>query len=104
MSSQQPRVLPFNKPPVPLSVDSFDATRIVYDLYDGSSPSAVLVVPGFWRERRHPSMVALAAVLNDRGYRTAIMDPRGHGESGGTYGFNLHEHRDTAAVANDLMN
>lgn len=48
-------------------------------------------------------MLALAALLNDNGYRAAVTDPRGHGESGGTYGFNLHEHYDTAAVANDLL-
>ena len=47
-------------------------------------------------------MLALAALLTDHGYRTAVTDPRGHGDSGGTYGFNLHEHHDTAAVANDL--
>jgi pimeloyl-ACP methyl ester carboxylesterase len=31
------------------------------------------------------------------------MDPRGHGESEGTYGFNAHEHHDVAAVANELL-
>lgn len=30
------------------------------------------------------------------------MDLRGHGESGGTFGFNLHEWRDVAAVGRDL--
>lgn len=86
-----------------VAVESFDATRIVYDLYDRPARTAVLVVPGFWRERRHPSMVALAHLLNDRGYRAAVLDPRGHGDSGGTYGFNGHEHHDTAAVARDLL-
>src|SRR5437016_3993816 len=89
--------------PATFSVQSFDGTTICYDLYDHASRSIVLVVPGFWRFRRHPSMVALATQLRAHGYRAAIMDPRGHGDSGGTYGFNLHEHHDTAAVARHLL-
>jgi alpha-beta hydrolase superfamily lysophospholipase len=89
--------------PLTESVTSFDGTSIAYDLYDHPSRTAVLVVPGFWRFRRHPSMVALASQLNALGYRAAIMDPRGHGDSGGTYGFNLHEHHDVAAVAEELL-
>src|SRR5688500_11370379 len=85
------------------SVLSFDGTEIHYDIWDVPSRSLILIVPGFWRDRRHPSMQRLAAFLNDRGYRCAIVDVRGHGESGGTYGFNLHEHHDVAAVANDLL-
>src|SRR5687767_15998848 len=81
------------------TVVSFDGTTIHYDVYDAPSPSMVLVVPGFWRDRRHPSMVRLAHFVNGQGYRTAVMDPRGHGESGGTYGFNSVEHFDVAAVA-----
>jgi len=84
-------------------VESFDGTTIAYDLYDVPSRSLVLVIPGFWREKRHPSMLALAALLNEHGYRAAIADPRGHGESVGTYGFNLHEHHDIAAVAEDVL-
>jgi pimeloyl-ACP methyl ester carboxylesterase len=48
-------------------------------------------------------MLALASLLSGSGYCVAIADPRGHGGSGGTYGFNLHEHYDTAAVAEDLL-
>lgn len=103
MSSDPAAIQPLRTPPVTAVVDSFDATPIAYDLYDAPSRSLVLVVPGFWRFRRHPSMLSLAANLNDLGYRTAILDPRGHGESGGTYGFNLHEHYDVAAVAEDLL-
>ncbi len=47
-------------------------------------------------------MLNLAGWLQGEGYRTAIMDPRGHGDSEGTYGFNLHEHHDVAAVIADL--
>jgi len=103
MSSAPSRLQVPRKPPVTYSVVSSDGTSIAYDLHDAPSRSVVVVVPGFWRDRRHASMIALAALLNDHGYRTAITDPRGHGDSGGTYGFNLLEHQDTAAVAEDLL-
>jgi pimeloyl-ACP methyl ester carboxylesterase len=88
---------------VTASVQSFDGTRIVYDLYDHTSRTLVLVVPGFWRDRKHPATLALASHLHELGYSAAITDPRGHGDSEGTYGFNLYEHYDTAAVAEDLL-
>jgi uncharacterized protein len=86
-----------------VQLPSFDGTRIHYDLYDASSPAAVIIVPGFWRDRQHPAMKRLAALLVREGYRAAVVDVRGHGESEGTYGFNLHEHHDVAAVARDLL-
>ncbi|MBV9474704.1 MAG: alpha/beta fold hydrolase [Acidobacteria bacterium] len=82
---------------------SFDGTPIHYDVYDAPSPNAVLVVPGFWRDRRHESMIRLAHFLNAEGHRAVVVDVRGHGESGGTYGFNLHEHHDVAAVAREVL-
>jgi pimeloyl-ACP methyl ester carboxylesterase len=85
------------------SVSSFDQVVIHYDVYDAPSRSLVLVVPGFWRDRRHPSMVRLGRLVSSQGYRVAILDSRGHGSSGGTYGFNFHEHHDVAAVAEDLL-
>lgn len=81
---------------------SFDGTVIHFDLYDAPSDRTVLVVPGFWRDRRHASMVAICTWIQSLGYRTAVLDVRGHGESEGTYGFNLHEHHDAAAVASSL--
>jgi pimeloyl-ACP methyl ester carboxylesterase len=84
-------------------VSSFDGTRIHFDLYDRPSRAAILIVPGFWRDRKHPSMVRLATLIADLGYRVAIVDLRGHGESEGTYGFNLHEHYDVAAVADEIL-
>ena len=91
------------KQPVTHFVESFDGTKIAYDLHDADSRALVLVVPGFWREKRHVSMLTLARLLNENGYRAAVVDPRGHGESEGTYGFNLHEHHDIAAVASDVL-
>ena len=92
-----------DRPPEHRTVVSFDGTRIHYDVYDAASPSAVLVIPGFWRDRRHPAMVRLAHFLNAEGYRAAVVDVRGHGDSEGTYGFNLNEHYDVAAVAKHLL-
>jgi alpha-beta hydrolase superfamily lysophospholipase len=94
---------PAPPPPHSAKVVSFDGTAIHYDVYDAPSPAMVLVIPGFWRDRKHPSMVALARFLTGQGYRVAMMDPRGHGESGGTYGFNAYEHNDVAAVAHELL-
>ena len=82
---------------------SFDGTVIHYDVYDAPSSAAVLIVPGFWRDRRHPSMVNLARFLTGMGYRAAVVDVRGHGDTEGVYGFNLHEHHDVAAVAKNLL-
>lgn len=103
MSSHGLTAAPEPVDPVAASVASFDGTRIFYDLYEAPSETTIVVVPGFWRDRRHPAMRRLAGFLGQLGYRTAILDVRGHGESGGTYGFNVHEHHDVAAVANDLL-
>jgi alpha-beta hydrolase superfamily lysophospholipase len=100
MSSSAPHLL---RQPVAATVSSFDGTAICYDLYDAPSRHVVLVVPGFWRDRRYASMQRLAAFLTSLGHRTAIADLRGHGESEGVFGFNLHEHYDIAAVARDLV-
>ena len=83
-------------------VHSFDGTEIHYDVYDAASSSLVLVVPGFWRDRSHPSMRRIGTFLQSLGFRAAIVDVRGHGDSGGRYGFNVNEHLDVTAVAEDL--
>lgn len=100
MSSRASRSLPAS---VRQMVRSFDDIEIHFDLYRKDSRGAVLVVPGFWRDRRHPSMIALADRVAAQGYSVAVMDSRGHGASGGMYGFNRHEHEDTAAVASAVL-
>jgi pimeloyl-ACP methyl ester carboxylesterase len=102
MSSHEKSLAPVIAPATS-TVSSFDGTLIHYDIYDAPSRAGVLVVPGFWRDRRHPSMIRLAALLVALGYRTAVVDVRGHGDSEGTYGFNHNEHYDVAAVANELL-
>src|ERR1044072_6150092 len=69
MSSTHLQPADFPLEPRHATVPSFDGTVLHYDVYDMPSPSAVLVVPGFWRDRRHPSMVRLARFLNAEGYR-----------------------------------
>jgi pimeloyl-ACP methyl ester carboxylesterase len=101
-SNPHPELTPVPAP-VALTVPSFDGTSIHYDLYPGSSRTVMLIVPGFWRDRRHAAMTRFARLLTASGYRTAILDPRGHGDSEGTYGFNYHEHYDVAAVASDIL-
>lgn len=102
MSSNAP--FPVKRPVVPaaFTAASPDGTIIHYDLYDAPSRSAVVIVPGFWRDRRHPSMTRFAELLVSMGYRTAVVDLRGHGDSEGTFGFNFQEHHDIAAVVDDL--
>ena len=103
MSSSRLRELGSTSEPDHAQTVSFDGAAVHYDVYDAPSPTAVVVVPGFWRDRRHPSMVRLAHFLNGEGYRAVVMDPRGHGDSEGTYGFNQHEHHDVTAVIRDLL-
>jgi uncharacterized protein len=103
MSSGTLRAVHSTPEPAHLETVSFDGTRIHYDVYDAPSPSVVVVVPGFWRDRRHASMVRLAHYLVEQGYRALVMDPRGHGESEGTYGFNQHEQHDVTAVIRDIL-
>jgi pimeloyl-ACP methyl ester carboxylesterase len=103
MSSSSWIASPSNPEPRHLQTVSFDGTAIHYDVYDAPSETAVVVVPGFWRDRRHASMIRLGHFLVADGYRAVIMDPRGHGQSEGIYGFNQHEQHDVAAVVRDLL-
>jgi alpha-beta hydrolase superfamily lysophospholipase len=84
-------------------VRSFDGAEIHYDLYRTGASSLVLVVPGFWRTRRSPPMLDFTRLLIETGYDVAVVDIRGHGESGGRFGFNQHEHHDVAAVAATVL-
>jgi len=70
---------------------------------ESASSTLVLVIPGFWRHRRYPTMPRLARLIQSLGHPVAILDVRGHGGSGGTFGFNLREHEDVEAVGNALM-
>ena len=94
------------QPPSPVearTVLSHDGTRIVYDLYAGTTETAIVIIPGFWRTRRHASMTYLVERLRHHRAPIVVCDVRGHGESGGTFGFNREEHHDLAAVITDLV-
>lgn len=80
--------------PIGEQLASFDDCPILYDFYDAGVANTVVVLPGFWRHRRYTSMIRLGNLLNDAGYNAAIVDLRGHGESGGRFGFNCNEWRD----------
>jgi alpha-beta hydrolase superfamily lysophospholipase len=89
--------------PATRSTRSLDGTKIAFDLFHRPSRSVVVVVPGFWRTRRHPAMQRFASFVNAAGYAAAVCDLRGHGDSEGMFGFNLSEHQDTAAVCEELL-
>lgn len=91
------------QPPVSGATSSFDGTRIAFDFYEAPSKTVVLVVPGFWRDRRHEAMVRMARSINAGGLAAAVCDLRGHGDSEGVFGFNLSEHYDVAAVCDELL-
>lgn len=88
--------------PVPRRIRSFDSTEIWYDFYERPGDTAVVILPGFWRTRRHPSLAHLAGIIAAHGHSVAVVDLRGHGDSGGTFGFNRNEYMDIEAVLNDL--
>lgn len=75
-----------------------DGTRLGLHRFDGPARAPrVLIVPGFWRSGLSPGMRGLAAHLSRR-YRPRILDPRGHGRSGGVYTFGREEWRDLTLV------
>ncbi|HXI13051.1 MAG TPA: alpha/beta fold hydrolase [Thermoanaerobaculia bacterium] len=88
-------------------ISSSDGTAIHYDVYHNESRSVglplILIIPGFWRHRRYPTMPRLARFIQSLGYSVAILDVRGHGQSGGSFGFNLKEHEDVEAVGKELL-
>lgn len=81
---------------------SADGTEIAFDLYPAAGTTGVLIIPGFWRNRRYPALQAIASSIARRLAPCAVLDVRGHGDSGGTFEFNRLEHLDVAAVARDF--
>ncbi len=79
-----------------------DGVPIAYTLWRRPSPEIVILAPGFWRRRLARENVYLATHFFRRGYDVAALDFRGHGGSGGSYGFGAAETMDLAAVADEL--
>ncbi|WP_422774198.1 alpha/beta fold hydrolase [Plantactinospora sp. WMMC1484] len=69
--------------------------RIAYDLWDGAGP-LVICTPGMGELRQ--SYRLLAPKLVEAGYRVAVMDIRGHGDSDPTFSA-----YDDVALASDLL-
>lgn len=79
-----------------------DGVEIAYTLWRRPSRELVILAPGFWRERRDRENLFLANHFVRRGYDVAVLDFRGHGDSGGAYAFGVTESWDFRAVAEDL--
>jgi pimeloyl-ACP methyl ester carboxylesterase len=79
-----------------------DGVPIAYTLWRRPSREIVILAPGFWRRRLARENLYLAMHFFRRGYDVAALDFRGHGGSGGSYGFGAEETMDLAAVAEQL--
>jgi uncharacterized protein len=79
-----------------------DGVPIAYTLWRHPARELVILAPGFWRRRLARENLYLATHFARRGYDVAALDFRGHGDSGGAYGFGAAEALDLAAVAREL--
>jgi pimeloyl-ACP methyl ester carboxylesterase len=80
-----------------------DGVAIAYTLWRRPAPELVLLAPGFWRVRLARENLFLGEHFLRKGYDVAALDFRGHGDSGGGYGFGASEHRDFLAVIDELV-
>jgi pimeloyl-ACP methyl ester carboxylesterase len=80
-----------------------DGVSIAYTLWRRPSPELVVLAPGFWRVRLGRENLFLANHFVRRGYDVVALDFRGHGDSGGGYGFGASEHHDFHAVIEELV-
>jgi pimeloyl-ACP methyl ester carboxylesterase len=83
-------------------VRTSDGVSIAYTLWRRPAREILLLAPGFWRVRLAKENLFLAAHFVRRGYDVAVLDFRGHGDSGGAYTFGPAEALDLLAVAEDL--
>jgi pimeloyl-ACP methyl ester carboxylesterase len=83
-------------------VRTTDRVSIAYTWWRSGRPELVLLAPGFWRTRLARENLFLANYFVRRGYDVAVLDFRGHGDSGGAYTLGACEALDFAAVAHQL--
>jgi pimeloyl-ACP methyl ester carboxylesterase len=106
LKKRKPRVEPRRAHPAPEVVQgralAADGVPIAYTLWRRPSREIVILAPGFWRRRLARENLYLATHFYRRGYDVAALDFRGHGGSGGSYGFGAAETMDLAAVAEEL--
>jgi pimeloyl-ACP methyl ester carboxylesterase len=76
---------------------------IAYTCWRRPARELVVIAPGFWRVRLAWENLFLANHLLRRGYDVAVLDFRGHGDSGGRYGFGASESSDLLAVIGELV-
>ena len=79
-----------------------DGVSIAYTLWRRPSRQLIVLAPGFWRVRLARENLYLAEHFWRLGYDVAALDFRGHGDSGGGYGFGATEDRDFIAVVEEL--
>ncbi|HEU5249435.1 MAG TPA: alpha/beta fold hydrolase [Thermoanaerobaculia bacterium] len=89
--------------PVALRTLASDGVPIAYTLWRRPSRELVILAPGFWRRRHARENLYLATHFSRLGYDVAALDFRGHGDSGGKYGFGATEALDVEAVVNELV-
>jgi len=80
-----------------------DGVAIAYTLWRRPSEELIVLAPGFWRVRLARENRYLGEHFLRMGYDVAALDFRGHGDSGGGYGFGAAEDRDFLAVVDELV-
>ncbi len=84
-------------------VRAADDTPIAYTWWRRPSSELLVIAPGFWRVRLARENLFLATHYARRGYDVAVLDFRGHGDSGGAYSFGAFEALDLKAVVDQLV-
>ncbi len=80
-----------------------DGVSIAYTLWRRPARELLVLAPGFWRVRLGRENLFLANHFVHKGYDVAALDFRGHGDSGGGYGFGAAEHGDFLTVLDELV-
>jgi pimeloyl-ACP methyl ester carboxylesterase len=88
-------------PPERIELQAADGARLVYELVPRAGTDVLVIVPGFWRSRLSKRTRELRDALAPL-CAVAVVDPRGHGESGGTNTFGDKEPHDLGLVLAQL--
>ncbi|MFN2384875.1 MAG: alpha/beta hydrolase [Thermoanaerobaculia bacterium] len=80
-----------------------DGIPIVFTWWRRPSREVIVIAPGFWRVRLARENLYLANHFLRRGYDVAVLDFRGHGDSGGRYTFGAFEALDLKALADAIV-
>ena len=80
-----------------------DGIPIAFTWWRRPSRELLLIAPGFWRVRLARENLYLANHFLRRGYDVAVLDFRGHGDSGGRYTFGASEAFDLKAIVDAIV-